>query len=38
MLKPFTKDYEDNSSEAGFQFTFSVIYAIMPTEPHLLNR
>ena len=22
MLKPFTKDYEDNSSEAGFQFTF----------------
>ena len=37
MLKPFTKRYEIQFV-AGFQFTFTVIYAIKLTEPHLLNR
>jgi len=28
-LQPFTRNYQDESTDAGFQFTFNVTYATM---------
>ena len=37
MLKAFTRNYEDNSTEAGFSSLLIVTYAMMGTRVHSLN-
>ena len=34
-LQPFTRNYEDNSTDAGFQFTFIAISARKDIKPSL---